>query len=203
VKHQVRRRYREFGSQSTFGFDLRSTLNLSEPAADVLLMALYFRERSRSSFTTALTDLLSNRDLYLDHIEGNVELDSFMEVEMPDVLRLFTLYRNVKIVADATGLTWSIPSLVDFVRNDHATFKDKYCLLHECTQDEMLRALAPLFLATIEQGCRLVETLERDYWEEQEFLLTRYVTEYGATSWVDGARARLKWLLPRTGGETG
>ncbi len=37
----------------------------------------------------------------------------------------------------------------------------------------------------------------RDYWEDREFLLVRYVTEHGVDTWLTEAKERLKSILPR------
>lgn len=197
VKRQVRRRYYELSSQATFGFELWSQLDLSAEGANLLLMALYYQEQSYPSFAEALTDLLINRDQYLDYIEGNLARDFFLEVETPEVVRLLRLYRNVQIVADVSVLKNKTPPLIDFIKRDRADFKDDHVFLHERTHDEALRAIAPVFVAAVVKGCSIIQTAEHDYWRDKDFILSRYVSERDGTSWLIEARERLKWILPQ------
>ncbi len=192
VKRQVRRRYSELLSQKTFGFALRSKLNISDTNAHILLYALYVQERAYSKFGAALTDLLANCDTYVEYIVGNIGLDFFFEVETPELVRLFNLYRNMEQVAYYTGTDWTVPSLYSFLEDDRKKFTDNPAILHEGTHSRILRLLAPLYLEIITRGCKVVTETECDYWKSRELLLHRWITERGVDEWISHAKNELQ-----------
>lgn len=196
VKQQIRRRYNQFKSQDTFGFELRSKLDLAEPNSDFLLMALYYQERAHPFFANALTDLLMNRDLYLDYIDGNVGRDCFLEVETPELMRFVKFYQNVQIVAGFTHIEWGIPSLSDLFAEDRKSFIDGYAPFHELTHDRGIRSLLPVFVEALEKGCQVITELEADYWIEKEYLFVQYILQRGAERWIAEVKDHLKPLLP-------
>lgn len=198
VKRQIRRRYKEFKSQRTFGFELTSKLDFAGEYSDVLIMAFYFQERAHQYFSNALTDLLMNRDLYVDYIDGNIGRDCFLEVETPELMRFVKFYHNVQTVAGFTQTKWAVPSLSDLFAEDRKTFNDGYAVFHELTHDRALRDLVPVFVEAMEKGCQIMTDLEADYWAEKEYLLVRYISSRGTDSWISEVKEHLSPLLKTT-----
>jgi hypothetical protein len=163
VKQQVRRRFRELGDQETFRFDLVSSFDLTEADGTGLLMLLYLRERAFEGFAEALLDLLFHRESYADYIEGNVELDFFLEVDLAEIMRLNRLFSHCRRVAEFSGLPWPVQPLTDFIQEDGRLFREEYTLLHERTHGLVLRQLAPMFVHALRKGVDLVARQERDF----------------------------------------
>lgn len=193
VQHQVRRRYNELKTQSSFGFKLNSIFELSTNIGKAFLLKYYFRERSYLFYSQALTDLLIHREIYMDYIEENLNRDSFMSVETTEILRLQRLLQNIIYVAEFTGIKHSLPSLSDLFKEDYNVFKDPYEELHEQTQDRAIRLIVPVFISALEKSHEVISKLELHYWNEKEPLLVRSITEY-RDSWINDAKERLKGI---------
>jgi hypothetical protein len=194
VKRQVRRGYARLGAQQTFGFEFRGACDLTATDGPLLLHALYVQERSFPAFAEALADLIENREGYANYIEEHVGRDFFMEVELPELVTLFRLFKNVCTVVQYSGWSGHLPSLPDLVAEDQRLSNDRYVIMHEGTQTRLLTELLPAFLAALRVGHTIVTDLERDFWDATHFLLVRYADTHFDGHWLEAIDKRLSRL---------
>lgn len=197
VKHEVRRRYSEFQTQKTFGFELSKNFNLADPDGHSLFIAFYLMEKAQSHFESVLLDLLINRDTYVHYIRGNIQRDPHLEVETPELIRFNKLYNNTSSMIFLTGTKWNVPRLEDIYTQDTKDFPDGTAFLHESTQGRLLRQLTPHFIEALRIGCHIVTKLERDYWKAVNPLLVKLVEERGVGAWINEAKEELEFALPK------
>lgn len=194
VKHQVRDQFKKFQTQKTFGFKLTKDLDLAATHGIQVLLTLYLRERFYTHFADALTDLLVNWEAYAEYIEGNIERDCFLEVESPELVQLFRLYRHIQTVALFAGLDWNVTPMGILIQEDHDTFKENHTLMHELTHTRVLRELVPVFVETFREGLSLVGEDQRDYWALKEPLLVRYIDELKSGRWIGEVEQRFSLM---------
>ena len=185
VKQQVRSQYGKFQSQKTFGFRLVRDLDLTATHGIPVLFALYLRERSYTRLAEALTDLLVNWDSYADYIEGNIERDCFLEVEYPELVQLFRLYRHTHTVASYAGLDWNVTPLDILIKEDRDTFRENHAIMHELTHSRVLRELIPVFVGTFRKGLAVVGKVQREYWISKEPLLIHCINGRRSKQWLN------------------
>jgi len=186
VKRQVRHRYLELEKQDTFGFRLsrKFVLDLSTDRGKVVFLVSFLQEKARPAFARALTELLMQREAFAEYIKYHLDRDSFMEVETEELARLSHFYNTVRIVADFSGIDWTIPSIEHFMEGDQKLFKHDWMQIHERTQDSVLRALTPIFLRVLRKGSEIVGKHEIHYWYAQDPILAKLADEITLNPWM-------------------
>lgn len=185
VKAQVRGRFDELETQRSFGFDLSPNHDLSHAGGVDLLLAQYRRERAFPEFANALADLLANCGEYMNFIEEHIDRDFFMEVDTLDVVKDSRLVFNVLQVCGYAGSKVPVPSLADYFAEDRIAFPRSWAMLHEGTQTQLLRKLAPAFADAVRLGHRLVTETERAFWESTDRLLVRHASDTDGSGIAD------------------
>lgn len=173
VKEQVRSQYSAYinEQQDTLGFSLFSEFSMGSAEGGVLLFAQYLKERSFDDFSSYLRGLLIHWNEYYEFIIGNQNRDCFLEVEGDRQLLLIHIYNTCKFLSQFTGVQWRVTSLSEAYKQDHETWKDPYCSMHEMTLDKILRELEPVFIDVLDGVKTLVVDHQSDYWMNTNSLL--------------------------------
>jgi hypothetical protein len=199
VKRQVRHRYLEVGKQETFGFRLsrKFILDLATDRGKITFLVSFLQERAQPAFARALTELLVQREVFARYIQHHLDRDSFMEVETEELARLSHFYQTIRIVAEFSGIEWTIPSIEHFIHEDQKLFKHEWMHIHERTQDSILRALTPIFLQVLRKGSEIVGKQEIHYWYAHDPILAHYVDELILNPWMmDSIEKGLAHVVP-------
>ena len=120
-----------------------------------------------------------------------------MEVDTEELARLSHFYHTVQIVAEFSGIDWTIPSIEHFVQEDQRLFKHDWMQIHERTQDTILRALTPIFLSVLRKGSEIVGEHEINYWYVQDPILAKLAGEMTLNPWMlDNIDKGLAYVQP-------
>ncbi len=177
IKDQVRSRYSEFLGQGSFGFQMIEAAELGTSNGDRVLHCEYDLEKNFAEFQSKAVTLLCSWQKYLDFIEAKSGLDYHMEVEPEDELHFIHIYRTCNFLAAWLGIEWNIRPVNQLYIDEAANFGDIYAL-HNHTLNEVLPQINKKVIEILRELLKLVMVTERDYWEEQNPVVSRLCSNF-------------------------
>jgi len=171
VEQTIRKNYGKLSSQDTITFPLLKGFSLSDAVGPPVLEWFARRERLHRDFKFHIASLISHAEGFHEFIGMNQGRDSFMEVENDAHLRFRALYQSCQMTAGYLGIEWTIETLNDLYKRDHAQFQDDYVLLHELTLDHALVQIEEIFPKLLRAAVDLIENVEGDYWRAHDRIL--------------------------------
>lgn len=174
VRQQCRQRYSALLGDGTTHFVFHRDINLDDPDAELLLVALFFREQSFESFSASLYNLLVYIETHVDFIVSHWDCDSFLVVEADVIFGFVALYNSIRIVGDYVNVACDLLTLDELLRQDRADFGHSSDLLHEQTLAGALHRLAPIYCDVLNAAKKRVTGDELSFWLDRDSLFTDY-----------------------------
>jgi hypothetical protein len=189
-REQVRERFDQFRSQSTFGLNLDRSDDLRDTAGLDSFVRAYRRELMYPRFVAALLSLVANTDSHVEYMGDSLGRDFHMTVEGRELAQLLHLYDCCKTVSDYLGKPWELPSITELFERDARTSGEPGTL-HESSRDLVVRKLISAYIEAVDAGLQLIDE-QAPYWYSVYPYLMESLDLWSRERFVDGLRARFE-----------
>jgi uncharacterized protein DUF4365 len=194
VRQQCRQRYTTMLRDKTTHFTFHRDVHLDNEDAELLLVALFFREQSFEDFSASLRNLLVYMETHIEFIEAHFQCDSFIEVTPDALLAFVAFYNSLHIVSDYVGVVFDVPSPNDLLEQDRNDFGHSDILLHEQTLAAGLFKLASVYCRVLRAAKRRVAGDELAFWLSRDSLLANHCVNADSEARVKAVQSRLASL---------
>ena len=164
VEETMRSQFDLLSKQDSISFKLHSELSITSETGAALFDWFVARERAFPQFAFHISNLINNLKTFDDFIAENQNRDCFMEIESERHLQFRALYESCHMAAIYLEREWTLESLPELYKKDHAQWKDNYVYLHEETLDYALQKLEKIFPRLVRQALKLVNESQSAFW---------------------------------------